>query len=147
MSHVIGQCRPTGKWIEYFEILLLCAFIRQTREYLLTELFASSVSLINDARFTLTYLVLRLMVRLSDYELVLAFVIIRVLKYAEVACVWLLNLVYYAVSVVSFSCLTLVTVDDYRCRSIGRVSILIAATYFDISSLGIQGVFGVCSGR
>lgn len=107
MSHVIEQC--TGKWIEYFEVLLLCAFIRQTGEILLTELFASSVLLIEDTRFT--YLFLRFMVRLSDYELVLAFVIIRVLKYAEVVCVWLLILVHYSVSVVSISRATLVTAE------------------------------------
>ena len=72
-------------------------------------MFASSVAWIDDAWFT--YLVLRLMFRLSDYKLVQAFAIIPVSKYAESVCVWLLILVYCAVSVVSISRLTLVTAE------------------------------------
>ena len=51
------------------------------------------------------------MFRLSDYKLVQAFEIIQVPKYAEAVCVWLLILVYYAVSVVSIGRLTLVTAE------------------------------------
>ncbi len=65
--------------------------------------------LIDDAWFT--YLVLRLIFRLSDYKLVQAFAIIQVSKYAESVCVWLLILVYYAVSLVSVGRLTLVTAE------------------------------------